>query len=105
MLHSSHGGVRARFGVLGLLFLFILVYCYLYSSAQAASYYIGQCGQPSLGVRATSIYWATYADYQERLLSVDYTISNDSGPDAMTVTILGSMNTSGVILSTGTPVE
>lgn len=105
MLHSSHGGVRARFGVLGLLFLFILVYCYLYSSAQAASYYIGQCGQPSLGVRATSIYWAAYADYQERLLSVDYTISNDSGPDAMTVTILGSMNTSGVILSTGTPVE
>lgn len=104
MWHGVHFGMKARFGVLGLILLF-LVYFYPYSSAPAASYYIGQCGKPSLGVRATSIYWANYADYQERLLSVDYTISNDSGPDAMSVTILGSMNTSGVILSTSTPVE
>ena len=62
-------------------------------------------GQPNLGVSVAKVYWATYADYQMGILSVDYTMTNHStGLSAIGVSIVTVVNTNSVILLTTTPV-
>ena len=43
-------------------------------------------------------YWADYSDYQDRVLSVDYDLSNNGSMDAFAVRVLDSVNTNAVIL-------
>lgn len=53
--------------------------------------------KPGLSVSAPFAFWASYADYEAKILSVNWTISN-SGPDAASnVQITGSSDTNGVI--------
>ncbi|MHB0915236.1 MAG: TolB family protein [Thermoleophilia bacterium] len=59
---------------------------------------------PGLTLTFTSVYWASYDDYTDRLLSVDYAISNPSSDPLLAVEIDGSLATSGVALATPTPV-
>ena len=58
-------------------------------------------GQPALSLTRGTVYWASVADYNNRILSVDYSIGN-AGPDAKDVTIAGTVNTGGVT-SVNTP--
>lgn len=53
---------------------------------------------PGLGIASDNIYWASYGNYSARLLSVDYMISNPTGPDAYSVTTAGAVNTNSVTL-------
>ncbi|MBE0429561.1 MAG: S8 family serine peptidase [Thermoleophilia bacterium] len=53
------------------------------------------CGEPQLSLSSPQPYWATYADYQLRELSVDWTIHN-AAHNAYDVSIVGSANTNSV---------
>ncbi|RJQ46370.1 MAG: DUF2334 domain-containing protein [Gaiellales bacterium] len=53
---------------------------------------------PSLELAIGGPFWASYADYQGRLLSVDYFVNNPSGPDASNVVVARSDSTNGVSL-------
>lgn len=53
-------------------------------------------GDPGLSLSLTSVYWASLNDYADRLLSVDYTISNQSSDPLLEVSLTGSTATSGV---------
>ncbi|MCL4472581.1 MAG: hypothetical protein M1539_03830 [Actinobacteria bacterium] len=52
---------------------------------------------PTLSLTKTGAYWASYADYVAGNLNVDFRISNISGIDAGNVSIVGTMNTNGVV--------
>ncbi len=52
-------------------------------------------GKPDLKVARTRIYWASYTEYQARLLSVDYALNNIAN-DAENATVVGIINTNGV---------
>ncbi len=59
--------------------------------------------KPELGVGLDRAFWASYADYQQQLLSVTYWIHNGQGTDAVDVQITGSHSTNGVALFTALP--
>jgi rhodanese-related sulfurtransferase len=61
-------------------------------------------GMPDLRMSAPSPFWASYADYQNGLLSVNWTISNVAGGTAYDVKITGSFNSNGVTIVTPLPV-
>ncbi|MDO8616226.1 MAG: hypothetical protein Q7T33_10925, partial [Dehalococcoidia bacterium] len=60
-------------------------------------------GKPSLSLSAPGSYWASYADYTARELSVNWSVSNTGANNAVAVAITGSTNTNGVTLSTALP--
>ncbi len=63
------------------------------------------CGvEPPLTLAKTASYWASYQDYTDRLLSIDYLVDNDTGPTAYGVYITGAVNTNGVTLVTPVPI-
>jgi len=51
---------------------------------------------PQLNLTRTDAYWPSYSDYQNRVLGVDFIISNDSLNEARGVTVVGALNTDGV---------
>lgn len=54
---------------------------------------------PPLRLSAQKSYWASYPDYLDGSLSVDYRIADDAaGPGALNVSIAGAVNTAGVTL-------
>jgi hypothetical protein len=59
-------------------------------------------GQPQLSLSKSSVYWASYADYTNGVLSVGYGIANGGSSDAYDAQIVGSVNAAGVI-SVNTP--
>jgi hypothetical protein len=59
-------------------------------------------GQPQLSLSESSVFWASYADYTNGVLSVDYGIANGGSDDAYGTQIVGSVNAAGVI-SVNTP--
>lgn len=59
---------------------------------------------PHLGLTALNAYWASYADYESRLLSVTYSISNLGTATAYDVLVTGSLATAGVSLAPTPPV-
>ncbi|MBE0428792.1 MAG: hypothetical protein IBX61_02850 [Thermoleophilia bacterium] len=66
------------------------------------------CGEvdsprPSLTLSLARAYWPTYADYTDRNLSVEFTLRNNLGPDALDVNVVGTYNTSSVSLVTEMP--
>ncbi len=60
--------------------------------------------KPSIGLSLPTPYWASFADYSARLLSVDWKISNPVANIAYDVAITGSTNTNGVTVATILPV-
>ncbi|MDO8736864.1 MAG: hypothetical protein Q7K29_07245 [Thermoleophilia bacterium] len=64
------------------------------------------CGvKPGLGISMTSARWASFADYQARLLTVAFSASNPAGPDAQNLTIVGEQTTNGVTAATALPLS
>jgi len=57
------------------------------------------CTEPLLSLAIEKVYWGSVADYQNRILSVDFDISNNSEnyANAHNLQILGTTNTAGVI--------
>lgn len=60
-------------------------------------------GKPSLSLRHTATYWASYSDYTWRTLSVDYSLSNTGANTAYAVSITGSSSNNGVMLDGSSP--
>jgi hypothetical protein len=59
--------------------------------------------KPALSVSLRDIYWANYADYESRLLSVVYGFSNNGDAGAYAVQITGSTATMGVVIYSELP--
>lgn len=60
--------------------------------------------RPRLTLAADRVFWANYADFQLRSLSIEYAISNTGSDDAKNVQITSTNASNGVICSTATPV-
>ncbi len=60
-------------------------------------------GRPGLRLNKGRALWSSYPDYSNRLLSVEYTVSNHGGGSGYNVQITGSSATSGVTLPVQTP--
>ncbi|MDO8735989.1 MAG: metallophosphoesterase [Thermoleophilia bacterium] len=58
---------------------------------------------PDLTLSLNGTYWASYADYLDRTLSVDYTISNGGAGDAFELQVQSLTATQGVVPLTPTP--
>lgn len=59
----------------------------------------GWCYRPEISWSLSNIYWNSYVDYVNGLLSVDYILSNAAGPDITDVTVINSVSTNGVALA------
>ncbi|RJQ42518.1 MAG: hypothetical protein C4534_09880 [Gaiellales bacterium] len=62
-----------------------------------------ECDSPSLGLSKSGVYWASYADYTARLLSVDLGIGNSGAGAATSAQIEGAINTNGVTVVSSMP--
>ena len=62
------------------------------------------CGRPDLGLKPPRSFWDGYGDYQQRLLSLAWTVQNQGNNTAFGSMVTGSDPTNGVILVSGTPV-
>ncbi len=103
--YGAFGVLKGALATLVNFTFFLVVFILPADAAEETTYAIGACGKPALGLTTSRAYWASYPDFQQRELSIDYIISNNDGPDAMSISILGSNNTNGVLLSSATPVE
>lgn len=66
--------------------------------------FLDGCGEkPSLSLRMEGAYWASLADYQSRLLSVDYELASQGAVPAVNVNIIGGSISNGVMLATLVP--
>ena len=61
------------------------------------------CNKPQLSVGSPSSFWGSYADYVQGQLSVNFTFSNTGPDDAFGVSLVGSVNTNGVVLLSTVP--
>ncbi|MHB9112616.1 MAG: metallophosphoesterase [Thermoleophilia bacterium] len=62
-------------------------------------------GVPALSLSQTNIYWASYPEYLNRDLSVDYSLSNNGAGDATGLQTVYLTATNGVLPLTGLPVS
>ncbi|MDO8737295.1 MAG: hypothetical protein Q7K29_09490, partial [Thermoleophilia bacterium] len=62
-------------------------------------------GEPVLSIGSAEAFWASYADYTARLLSVRYTVNNSGGTSAFSVNLDNSSATNGVITASSLPVS
>lgn len=77
---------------------------YLYGSGKLSLGTVpALCEMPQLTLGKTSAYWASYADYISRELSVTYSLCNDGTNNALSTTLTGSKNTNNVALTTPVP--
>gem|GEM_PF-1191467 len=60
------------------------------------------CNTPALSLSKSSVYWASYADYTSRILSVNYSVWNNGDNEAYNAQIVGTVNSNGVT-SVNTP--
>ncbi len=58
---------------------------------------------PALWIDIDSVYWASYLDYTEGRLSVDYILGNSGGVNSYNVTLVGSLSTNDVSIITTLP--
>ena len=61
-------------------------------------------GMPALSLSVVSVNWASYADYTQRKLSIDYSIINSSAHDAFNTQITGATASNGVIPLVSPPI-
>lgn len=66
---------------------------------------VNKCGTPGLSLSASAIYWDSYSDYVERILTTDFDIINTGVVDAYKLKIFGSSSTNGTVLLTALPVS
>jgi hypothetical protein len=59
---------------------------------------------PTLGLGTAAPYWASYADYTARLLSVDYPVNNTGSTTAYNVNLTNSSPSNGVTLASILPI-
>ena len=60
---------------------------------------------PTLGLGQPSPFWASYADYEAKLLSVTYDVINNGGTTAFNVTLTDSSASNGVSIASSLPVS
>jgi len=63
----------------------------------------GSAPQPTLSWTNTGAYWASYADYQERILNVDYSLGNSGPGAAFTLSVTDAASNKGIQLVTPLP--
>lgn len=73
------------------------------NSAPITGTFIVTCYQPELSFGSPYPFWETYQDYQNRELSITYSLCNNGGNSAADITAVGSTSTNGVILLTDVP--
>ena len=61
--------------------------------------------KPTLSLNAPVPFWASYADYQARELSVSWSLSNNGNGNAYEVKITGSFDTNGVTVVSALPIS
>jgi hypothetical protein len=61
------------------------------------------CDPPDLSLALENSYWASYSDYQQRLLTVDMAVDNSGAGEAQAVTLEWTTATSGVRLADQLP--
>jgi len=66
------------------------------------SFYVA-CFQPLLGIGSPQPSWATYQDYINRELTIDFSLCNVGAYDSYDVGVVGSKSTNGVILASVLP--
>jgi len=76
--------------------------CGVYAIADKSEYY---GTQPGLSLSKTGTFWATYADFTARKLSVSYSIGNTGAAGAANVAIVGSTATNGVSAASALPLS
>ena len=76
--------------------------CGVYAIADKTEYY---GTQPGLSLSKTGAFWASYADYTARKLSVNYSIGNTGAAGAANVSIVGSTSTTGVTSASALPMS
>jgi hypothetical protein len=60
-------------------------------------------GRPAISISGHTARWASYSDYVNRIVTVDWTISNTGTNSAFNVMITGSTNSNGVTVDSGIP--
>jgi len=57
------------------------------------------CTKPALSLSQNNVYWESYAAYTDRILSVDFEVTNDSTniANAHDMHVIGTVNTNGVV--------
>lgn len=85
--------------MLGLTLLLVMLSTSFSGQANAAF----QTYRPDLSVSVDSTYWASFADYTARELTVSYAVCNSDTAEAENVTITGAAANNGVTLLTATP--
>lgn len=68
------------------------------------SYPPGWCTQPELSLGKTKVYWASQPDYDNRILSIDFNLTNRSAFDVQGIEVVGSKNSAGVLTYTSMPI-
>jgi len=62
------------------------------------------CGKPDLALATTKTSWNSYADYMDRILSVEYEVDNRGTKTTYSAQLTGSSANNGVICATAEPV-
>ena len=75
--------------------------CGTYAIPDKQNYYraAGKCEKPNLSMSKTGSFWENYAAYQNRELSVNFTIGTSGNVDARNVIITDIQNTNGVTVA------
>lgn len=66
---------------------------------------VPECSQPLLRLSLGSVYWASYSDYLDGKLTVEYGITNTGGDTAYDIKIVGSAVTNGVVCASAMPFD
>lgn len=66
--------------------------------------FIATIGMPGLSVTRSNVYWDGYAAYEQRLLTVDYLMTNNGDTEATGVAVDSTTDTNGVTLGVNMPV-
>lgn len=74
------------------------------TATATSSFTFCQSGEPALSLGLQSVFWASYADYLDRKLSISFAVNNTGSISAYNVELTGTSATSGVTLATPVPV-
>ncbi|MHB8859879.1 MAG: hypothetical protein ACYC6Z_10430 [Thermoleophilia bacterium] len=98
------GGVKSRAAAaFAFISILIIVSLFLFTDKGLAAV---NCGvKPDLSLNASSIHWSNYADYINRHLSIDYSVTNMTASDATGVEIVGSIGSRSVSNLTPMPIK
>lgn len=61
------------------------------------------CSRPNLALEQSRVYWADFADFTGRQLSIEFLVQNKSAPDAFGITAISASGTNGVTAAVTLP--